>query len=363
MAVLVALSAGCGCGSQDRSVPPRDDRTQAYALLASNELIGVALSPPRLTMRVRLGERRDQFSPGRLLATSPDGTTVYALVREPERLSIAVVSAASGRLTKRIPLPTGIDGRSLVVGPRSGTLYVLAGREGTRRTQAQGRESSAQLLVVEPDARRVRKSIELRPFERRDWFVNTAAVAPDERTLYVTYHGVDTTGADWITLPELRRCRPSPQRWAGCLSDQLHGHLQPLAAGGFVAATGSPRLFRFDGSKRLTAKLNTRLTGNHLMDFAMNQEDQTVAAVGSCEYRPGLALVDLRTGTSRLSTREPEVCGGRIVFAGDSLLVGRNAGQVAASSPGRILIVNPATGTIAGSLQTSAEVVDLLAVE
>jgi hypothetical protein len=339
-------------------VPPRNDRTQAYALLASNELIGVALSPPRLTARLRLGEGRDQFSPGRLLATSPDRTTVYVLVREPKRLSIAVVAAASGRLRMRIPLPGGLDGRSLVVGPRSGTLFVLAGREGTRRNTVMGHEQSAQLLVVDPGARRVRKSIELRPLEGRDWYVNSAAVAPDERTLYVTYHGSDTTGADWIALPELRRCRRSPQPWGGCLPD-VHGHLLPLAAGGFVAATGSPRLIRYDGSKRIAAKLNTRLAGNHLMDFAMNNREDAVAAVGSCVYRPGVALLDLRTGTSRLSTREPEICAERIVFAGNALLVGRNDGQIAVPHPGKILVVNPASGAITGSLRTPAEVVDL----
>jgi hypothetical protein len=312
-------------------------------------------------MRLRLGEGRDQFSPGRLLATSPDGTTVYVLVREPKHPSIAVVATASGRLRVRIPLPAGLDGRSLVVGPHSGTLYVLAGREGTRRNEVEGLESSAQLLVVDPGARRVRKSVELRPLQGREWYVNSAAVAPDERTLYVTYHGSDTTGADWIALPELRRCRRSPHPWTGCLGDVLHGHLQPLAAGGFVAATGSPRVLRYDGSRRLAAKLNTRLAGNHLMDFAVNKREDAVAAVGSCEYRPGLALLDLRTGESHVSTREPEVCGGRIVFAGGALLVGRNAGQVAVPRPGKILVVNPASGAIAGSLRTPAEVVDLLA--
>jgi hypothetical protein len=356
IALLVALAAaGCGGGGADRSVPPRGDRTQVYALLASNELIGVALSPPRLTVRLRLGEGRDQFSPGRLLSTSPDGTTAYVLVREPKRLSIAVVAAASGRLRMQIALPAGLDGRSLVVGPRSGTLYVLAGREGTRRNEVEGLERSARLLVVDPGAGRVRKSIGIRPLEGRDWFVNTAAITPDERTLYVAYHGADTTGADWIALPELRRCRRSPHPWAGCLPDELHGHLLPLAAGGFVAATGSPRLVRYDGSRRLAAKFDTRLAGNHLMDFAVNKQEDAVAAVGSCEYRPGLALLDLRTGTSHVSTREPEVCGERIVFAGNALVVGRNSG------PGRILVVNPASGAIAGSLRTPAGVVDLLA--
>jgi hypothetical protein len=236
-------------------VPPRNDRTQVFALLASNELIGVALSPPRLTARLRLGEGRDQFSPGRLLAASPDGATLYVLVREPKRLSIAVVAAASGRLRMRIPLAAGLDGRSLVVGPRGGTLYVLANREGTRRNEVEGLESSAQLLVVDPGSGRVRRSIELRPFERRDWFVHSAAVAPDERTLYVTYHGSDTTGADWIALPELRRCRRSPHPWAGCLPDELHGHLLPLAAGGFVAATGSPHLVRYEDEDAVIREL------------------------------------------------------------------------------------------------------------
>jgi hypothetical protein len=361
IALLVALTvAGCGNGDHDGGAP-RKDGTQLYALLASNELVGVALSPARLTVRLRLGEGLDQASPGRLLAMTPDGTTVYVLVRHSQRPSIAVVAAASGRLLMRIPLPAGLNARSLVVAPRSGTLYVLGSREGTRRNEVEGLESSAQLLVVDPDAGRARKRIELRPLEGRDWFVYSAALAPDERTLYVTYHGSDTTGADWIALPELRRCRRSPRPWAGCLPDDLHGHLQPLAAGGFVAATGSPRLVRYDGSRWLEAKLDTRLAGNHLMDFAVNKREDAVAAVGSCVYRPGLALVDLRTGESRVSRDERHVCGERIVFAGKALVVGRNAETVASTRPGKILVVDPASGAIAGSLRTPAEVVDLLA--
>jgi hypothetical protein len=359
--LVVLVAAGCGGGGRDGGVPPREDRTQVYALLASNELIGIALSPPRLTVRLRLGEGLDQFSPGRLLAAGPDGATVHVLVREPERASIAAVAAVSGRLRTRISLPAGLHVRSLVVGPRSGTLYVLANRKGTRRIKGGAFESSAQLLVVAPDAGRVRKRIELRPLEGRDWFVNSAAVAPDERTLYVTYHGEDTTGADRIELPELRRCRRSPHPWAGCLGDQLHGDLLPLAAGGFLAATGSPRLVRYDASGRLVSKLNTRLDGNHLMDFAVTKREDAVAAIGLCEYRPGLAVLDLRTGGARVSTQDRDVCGQRIVFAGNELLVGRNAGQVAVPQPGTILVVNPDSGAITEALRTPAEVVDLLA--
>jgi hypothetical protein len=286
---------------------------------------------------------------------------VYVLVRDSNRPSIAVAATASGRLRMRIDLPAGLDARSLVVGARSGTLYVLGNREGTRRNEVEELERSAQLLVVDPRARRVRKSIEIRPLDGRSWWVNSAALAADERTLYVTYHGSDTTGADWIALPELRRCPRSRRPWAGCLPDDLHGHLLPLAAGGFVAATGSPRLVRYDGSRRLTAKLDTRLAGNHPMDFAVSKREDVVAAVGSCVYRPGLALLDLRSGQSRLSTQERDICGERIAFAGNKLVVGRNAETVASTRPGQILVVNPESGAIAGSLRTPAEVVDLLA--
>jgi hypothetical protein len=180
IALLVAFTVvGCGNGGDDGGAP-RKDGTQLYALLASNELVGVALSPARLTVRLRLGEGLDQASPGRLLATSPDGTTVYVLVRHSQRPSIAVVAAASRRLRMRIPLPPGLDARSLVVAPRSGTLYVLGSREGTRRNEVEGLESNAQLLVVDPDAGRVRTRIELRPLEGRDWFVYSAALAPDD---------------------------------------------------------------------------------------------------------------------------------------------------------------------------------------
>jgi hypothetical protein len=128
-----------------------------------------------------------------------------------------------------------------------------------------------------------------------------------------------------------------------------------------VAATGSPRLVRYDASRRLVRKLDTRLAGNHLMDFAVTKREDVLAAVGSCVYRPGVALLDLRTGRARVSTQRQDVCGERIALAGNALVVGRNAGQAAVPQPGKILVVDAASGAIAGSLRTPAEVVDLLA--
>jgi hypothetical protein len=50
-----------------------------------------------------------------------------------------------------------------------------------------------------------------------------------------------------------------------------------------------------------------------------------------------------------------------MVFAGEALVVGRNAGGIALADPGRILVVKASSGAVAASLTTPAEVVDLLA--
>ena len=243
-------------------------------------------SPPRLTVRLRLGEGRDQSSPGRLLATSPDGTTVYVLVREPNRLSIAVVATAPGRLRTRIPLPAGLDGGPWSWGraaERCTSSRTAREGAGTREGGA-SRARSCSSLILAPDA-----SGRASSSDRSRAATGSCTPPPSRRT---SGRSTSATTAPIRRAPTGLRCPSS----------------------GAVAARHNPR----PAVRRLAAKLNTRLVGNHLMDFAVTNREDAVAAVGSCVYRPGVALLDLRTGTSRVSTREPEICAECIVFAGDA---------------------------------------------
>ncbi|MGI8825641.1 MAG: hypothetical protein ACR2JC_08345 [Chloroflexota bacterium] len=76
-----------------------------------------------------------------------------------------------------------------------------------------------------------------------------AAVSPDERELFVSYHGPNTTGLDWFTVAggRLRRCTRSPavarRPDSGCLL--IHGRFMQSGRG-FIATTGDGPIIDID---------------------------------------------------------------------------------------------------------------------
>jgi hypothetical protein len=282
----------------------------------------------------------------------------------PDRLDL--VDTGTFSVHAALPLEPGLGHRGLVVGARTGRVYLFG-----NRTEPDG--VSAWLIVLDPTGHRV-GSWQLYPAEGRHWVVYAGAVSPDERHAVVSYHGEDTSGADVLgwTSGAWAACPPTAaDRSDGCVAD-IHGRVVPTAAG-FVAATGDPAtMLRVDYRGAVVGRWNPELPGNHLMEFDLDPAQTAAYPVGSCGYAGGLSRIDLRRGRVRVlvppaapgagigGAARVGVCGEAVAASGDLLAVARRERPVPQRKPGAILLVDPATGRVLHTTATSAEPVDLV---
>jgi hypothetical protein len=251
---------------------------------------------PRLR-RARLGEPGAfelAFS-GLLLAAGPDGRTVYALVRHGRRDHVEVLDATSLEPLRRFPLARGIDYTGMTLG-RSGRIYAY----GARRA-AVGRSVPA-ITILAPDGATIAHHF-VPGRTDRDWSVHAGTPSGDERRFMVTYHGGNTTGADWVDLEPgaLRRCE-SRDRDRACIFE-VHGGVEPFGDG-FLATTGS-RIVEVSRDGRIVRQLPLAPRNVHLMDFAL---DRSHLYVSSCGMRPAILRLDLARDRVR-PIRTGSVCG------------------------------------------------------
>jgi hypothetical protein len=337
-ALLAALLAGAAPGAAAVSTPAR-----VLALLADRTLVVADAETGTVLSTTPLGPARPtvRFG-GDLIGRSPDGRMIYVLV---PGARLAVVEAASLRVTRRVALPSGVRFTSLAVGPRTGRLY-LSGN--TSR--------SAQVDVLSTEGTLLRRAV-LRPSDA--WLVLSSAIAPDESALYVSYHGGSTTGADRLRLGRtLTRCRDRYAR-GGCLS--LHGSVRTLG-GELLATTGEGPLLRLAPDGRVLRRYDLGLEGNHVMEFAVSGDGTEAAVLGSCGYAGGLSLVDLGSGARRVVGRERKtICGERVAYAGPLLAIARNPFPVPQGLPAAISLVERESGTVARTVAVQTEAVDLAA--
>ena len=207
---------------------------------------------------------------------------------------------------RRYPLARGIDYSGFTLG-RSGRIHAF----GARRLA--GGHSVPMLTVLGPDGEMVAtRSVPGRT--GRDWAVHAGALTADEQRLILTYHGANTTGADWIDVGSggLRRCEVrDPDR--ACLFE-IHGDVEPYGDG-FLATTGS-RVVAISREGRLVKRLPLVPENVHLMNFALHRSDLYVASCGS---KPAIHRLDLATG--RVETmRSGRFCGAALA-AGAGVLV------------------------------------------
>jgi hypothetical protein len=122
----------------------------------------------------------------------------------------------------------------------------------------------------------------------RDWSVHAGAPAADERRFLLTYHGGNTTGADWIDLTPgaLRRCA-SRESDKACIFE-IHGGVE-LYRDGFLATTGS-RVLEVSREGHIVRHLPLAPRNVHLMDFVRNRSQLYVS---SCGRRPAILGLDL----------------------------------------------------------------------
>jgi hypothetical protein len=298
--------------------------------------LGPRWAPGDLDRLDSLGLRADS---GPLLARTPDGRTVLALVRYPVsgRSSVAVVDARSLRVRCSHPLEPGVRYTGLLLG-RSGTVYAVGARRSGR-----SRWDSV-LTMTDAETGKLLGSSVLREADQtprvstgKGWWAYWAALSPDERRLVVSYHGGDTTGADSFRVwpgsrvsgeaPE-RRC-PARVPRSGCPSDRtdagwVHGAVRAVGAG-FVAATGGHAMLRLDRRGRESGRLHLKGELGHLMDFEIDA-GRRLLYVSACGARPGILRVELVRGR-RTSVASGDFCGPPLAVHGDRFLL-LNAARV-----------------------------------
>jgi hypothetical protein len=355
LAVVLTLlvAAGCGRGSGD----PDDEAPIIFALLSDRSLLEVSSASGRILRTVQLGPRAPVAgSAGDFLARGPDGSTLFVLLHAAtnQGQSVAEVATSTLKVGARHRLPAGISFQSLVVGPRSGRLYLAGNRLGKRAAGA------PVLLVLEPGSGAVVERMTIRPTQGRDWLVLDAAVSSDERHAAVSYHGDDTTGADLISLAgQPRRCIDRTPDYAGCMS--LHGGVV-FGGHGLLAATGEGPLIELALDGRVLRRWRTRLPRNHLMALAVDGRGRVAATVGSCGYTGGVSVIELDSGRTTVIGYPRTVCGEIVAFAEAELLaVARNALPVPQGTPSAIEFVDVGKRRIVRRTPARTDVIALVA--
>lgn len=336
----------------------------AFALLADNRLLAVDLDTRGVLAEKSLGSAPKQLTEtGRRLALSKDRALVYALVVTARRSSVVVLDARNGQVRNRYLLPLKVAFQAMVVGPRTGRIYAFGNRT-TGRAQAMGKP----IVSIVGRAGKVVRTLAFRTTAGH-WHVYDGAVSPDERTLFASYHGV-WNGVDWLRLgTKVTRCGRS-HGLVGCV--RAHGAIEPLG-GDLLIATGTPAVWEVDLRGRVLERFDTRLTGNHLMEFAVDAERQEFDAIGSCGYTGGLSRVSLEGGTAlRLgfpappaSSEEalrPGICGERIALGDWPLAVVAKTHRPVPrkDADGQLVFVDRADGVVTRTVATPSEPIDVI---
>jgi len=336
---------------------PTSGGSRLFALLADNHLLMMdATNGVILATRILAPPPASVTATGHLLAFGGDGQRLFVLLPgTPGLLAVLDAATAAVRATYRPDTP-GIAYSGLAVGPVSGRLYLFGERDG-----------AALVVRLDPDSGRVTATWTARPADGRTWSVFQGAVTPDERALYLSYHGPDTTGIDRFDLDEagLRACADRTPPQVACIG--AHGGFA-LDGDGLLTATGdSPVLLTLDEAGEIRGGVDTGLDGNHMLAFAVDAPARRVYSVGSCGYVPGFSVVDLarpglpaRSATpgvwSWRATPAPptvllrfgEVCGERLALGPRGLVA---VGKVNTVVPdphlqGTVLVVEGSTGEI-----------------
>jgi len=339
-----------------------------FALLADDRLLavradtGAVVASHALTPAPTYTTPRLRLIGDHLLAPSRDGRTLYALAPSdpPGADHLAIVDMASARVRARYALPPGVAFSAMAVGPVSGRLYIFGAP-----THATG----ARVAVVDPHTGRVLARWTVHRGDTGDWFVYQGAVAPDERALYLSYHGSDTTGIDRLALTGrgLRPCPSANPPHVGCI--WTHGGFA-LYGPGLLAMTGEGPIEEIDRAGRVARRFDPRLPGNHLTEFALDARAGRLYVVGPCGYVGGMSVVTLATARTRVLVppsppgQAPAFCGVRFALGPrDLLAVGKTAATLPQRGlPGAVLLVDARTGTVRQTVTTPAEPVDVFVV-
>jgi hypothetical protein len=279
-----------------------------------NRLLRVSVPAGRIEAERKIGPRlpnnaftradsyRINVARAPVLAATPDGATVAALIRRPApgRDRVEIVDADTLKTRCSHPLQEGVRYTGLLLG-RSGRLYAFGNREA--RSQ---RRRHAVVTTLDAGTGSILGGGILRRSDRGrrpalDWFIYGAALGSGERTIAVSYHGGNTTGVDLFRIsPDGSRVRhpgkwPCARRPDGSCStgatDQglAHGGVAAVRSG-FVATAGEHGLLRLDARGRLVGRTEVRPV-THLMDFA--SDGRSLIYMGRCGERPAIQRFDV----------------------------------------------------------------------
>jgi hypothetical protein len=334
--IPLLLPISCSFGSSERRTADAEAlrRAAAVALLENNALVFYT-DDGRALATFSLGGRGRESVGGPYLRHHPRSGELVALAHGRAQDVLVAFDLAEGRVVRRLRLPAGIQFRALDVA-REG-LVVLGGNVGSEREAAEGTAAqSAVLAVVDPRFRRARRtelrSAEVAPgrFGYPDWQVADIAVAADGSAAVVTYHGVNTSGADIVAIRggDPVRCRGGQATSLGCIGI-VHGAVE-TSLSGFVATLGTPpKLASLDSRGRILARWNVGLPKAHLTEFALAGE----AAVTLERCARGGGMSEVRVSDGRARVLHPPAAGPGAIFVPAGAVCGERI------SAGRGLVV------------------------
>jgi hypothetical protein len=311
---LAALVAGCTSDAPDTSPISSPTRTPGpgpervapaegvtFVLLKNGQLVGSVPSHGRLIQQTKVANSRLVDAGFPLLAADAGRHRMYALTSFARgRDAVVVVDPARLTVTDRWQLPATVRDRAVVVGPRTGRLYLFGNRRDGKAETGPGQD--ALVTVVSPATGRVLQRWTVRRAGGRAWLVYAGGVSADERHLFLSYHGSGTTGIDVVTLRDgsHTRCRPKTSWPSGTACLATHGDFTTYR-GQVLATTGEPqRLLKLTMTGKVLRTYRTKLKGNHLMEFAADLTHPRIWPIGPCGYTGGLSVINLTTGHTRV---------------------------------------------------------------
>lgn len=318
-ALVLALTAswalaGDAPGDTTTVASPRTSPDAAVVLLTETAVVGLTAGD--------LSERWRQGIGSASLDAATLAGDVVVLTGDGAASRLVRIHGASGRIRARTDLPKGYAYGAVVVSRDRSRIYAIG-----RRAAPAGA-----IAVVTVDAARnaVTRTIEVPKAGPADWDVHRAASYGRGDRLIISYHGRDTTGADILTPTGDgtggAACPPARPN-EGCIG-VVHGAVVGYGDGA-VAATGQPVLVLLDASGAILREFDTRLAGNHLMEFAVDPAGHRIYALGPCGYTGGLSQVDIDRGAVTVvrPPRSPEVryddtmCGDRVAVIDDARVI------------------------------------------
>jgi hypothetical protein len=372
-------------------VGPPSAEAGVAAILANNHLVYIPPGGGKPKWDVAVAPAPDLAAShggsglGHRVAASPDGSLVYALPAQDfiGGTHLAVVDTATGRLIRDVQLPNpGGSARygALTVGP-SGDVWIV-GSVGPVASQSDLGVKRIEVLSVNP----------------RDWSITTwlgrdmshwapqgpvlgdfdiyeVQVTSDGTRVYYSYTGglLGFAGLDWIDLAGTRAktCVPAAPDTAcipGLAGFLVQGNSVFITTGN-DSPSGAIDYYGLDGVLRNHIELG--LLPGFLEDFAAAPDASSLFLFGSCGYSGGMAMLDLASlksivivkAESQYTHSANPPCGQSSVFVSDNLIaLGHVAALLPADVEGRVLYVDPVTGSVMRSVAIAAEPIAVAAV-